>query len=175
MSPLSRCCTSAAPVIETLLGVQFSPLARFRWPTSACTGPGFPASIRIRRSSRRWCSCSTSVDEQRPAGAPALGRQLVSEPEARRWLIDASATQLVRIQRDRFIRKLAQGSRGRPVSAACPPGSRGRPSARRGGRAAGNPASGRAQPRAQRSRRRGAAPSVPDLVGGSVPETGAIR
>lgn len=100
------------PVIETLLGVQFSPLPRFsiahlglywsrvrgKYPVQEIKPPLAPVL----------------EEEQRPVAGPAFGLQLVAEPEARCWLIDASATQLVQIQGDRFIRnwrKVREGDR----------------------------------------------------------------
>ena len=90
------------PVIETLLGVQFSPLAGFSMAHFGL----YWSRVRSKYPDQEIKPPLVPVleEEQRPVGGPALGLQLVSEPEARCWLIDASATQLVQIQRDRFIR-----------------------------------------------------------------------
>lgn len=45
----------------------------------------------------------------KPPPPTAIGIQLMSEPDARCWFIDAPSTQLIQIQRDRFIRNWRKG------------------------------------------------------------------
>lgn len=100
------------PVIETLLGVQFSPLAGFSMAHFGLYWSRVRAKYPVHEIKPPLAPLPE--EEQRPAASPTFGLQLVSEPEARCWLIDASQTQLVQIQRDRFIRnwrKVRDGDR----------------------------------------------------------------
>lgn len=90
------------PVIETLLGVQFSPLAGFSITHFGLYWSRVRGKYPVQETKPPLAP--VLEEEQRSVAGPAFGLQLVSEPEARCWLIDASATQLVQIQRDRFIR-----------------------------------------------------------------------
>lgn len=93
---------SDPPVIETLLGVQFAPLALL---SVAHLGLYW---TKIRNSYPR---CET----QHPLGpafeefgaqarpGPTIGIELVPEPSVRCWFIDQSSTRLIQLQKDRFI------------------------------------------------------------------------
>ena len=91
------------PVIETLLGVQFSPIealsvlhfgifwneVRDAYPNHQIKPPLDPA-----------------VEDFEPTRAIGLafGLRVVSEPPLRCWLIDATSTELLQLQKDRFVR-----------------------------------------------------------------------
>lgn len=91
------------PVIETLLGVQFAPLE----------------SLSASRLGLYWGQIREAYPtaETKPALGPAVeqfgapvpmqlrfGVEVVSEPMLRFWFINHSSTQLLQIQKDRFIR-----------------------------------------------------------------------
>jgi uncharacterized protein (TIGR04255 family) len=90
------------PVIETVLGVQFSPLKSFSIPHFGL----FWAAIRADYPMQEIKPPLGPVMERFGVPPPADARSLTftSEPEARCWFIDASGTQLIQVQRDRFIR-----------------------------------------------------------------------
>lgn len=90
------------PVVETYLGVQFTPLAQFSiphfglyWTKIRENYPGFQVQSPLR-----------PMIEQFGAGQfvqPKLGVELVSVPDIRCWFIDKSGTMLTQVQRGRFI------------------------------------------------------------------------
>jgi len=90
------------PVIETLLGVQFAPLA------SLSTQHFGLYWAKIRTS---YPSCETksplspAIEEfgVQPRTGAKLGIEVISEPNVRCWFIDESSTRLIQVQRDRFI------------------------------------------------------------------------
>lgn len=99
------------PVIEVLLGVQFSPLA----------------SLSVAHLGLYWAALRQEYPnvEAKPALAPTteefggqpgmnlqIGFRLSEAPDVRCWLIDASGTQLIQVQNDRFLRnwRKAKGS-----------------------------------------------------------------
>lgn len=91
------------PVIETVLGVQFAPLESFTIP---CFGL-YWQRIRGRYPVQETQPALTRILEDfgtRLPVRPPLGIELVSQPEVRCWFIDASSTELIQVQRDRFIR-----------------------------------------------------------------------
>lgn len=91
------------PVIETLLGVQFAPLARLSashlglywgqirkaYPTAELKPPLGPAVEQFGQQVPRPLE---------------IGVEIVSEPPLRIWFINESSTQLLQIQKDRFLR-----------------------------------------------------------------------
>lgn len=91
------------PVIETVLGVQFPPLEflsilhlglywsqiRDTYPQQQIQPPLDPTFEEFGRQ---------------PAKGPVPGLQLVPEPDVRCWFIDPSSTELIQVQKDRFIR-----------------------------------------------------------------------
>jgi uncharacterized protein (TIGR04255 family) len=91
------------PVIETLLGVQFVPLQSFsilhfglyarqissEYPTHEIHPALNPALEDFEAS---------------PSAGPRIGISVVAEPDLRCWFIDPTFTQLIQVQRDRFIR-----------------------------------------------------------------------
>lgn len=91
------------PVIETILGVQFSPLRRLTLPYLGL----FWGTVRDRYPHQEVVPPLTPVTEE--FGHPTPGKVefsigVSSEPEARCWFIDSTSTQLIQVQRDRFIR-----------------------------------------------------------------------
>ena len=90
----------APPVIETLLGVQFSSTKQF--PTRLYTE--YWKRIMSRFPSLELQGPLPAVTEEfgRPQ-ALAFGIQLVQGDESRYWYIDESGTRLLQIQKDRFI------------------------------------------------------------------------
>lgn len=90
----------APPVVETLLGVQFSSTKQF--PTRLYTE--YWKRIMSRFPSLELQGPLPAVTEEfgRPQ-ALAFGIQLVQGDESRYWYIDESETRLLQIQKDRFI------------------------------------------------------------------------
>ncbi len=91
------------PVIETLLGVQFSPLESFTIPNLGL----YWAQIRDRYPIHEVKPPLASVSEEFEGGPPTglqVGLRLAREPEIRCWFIDDSGTQLIQVQKDRFVR-----------------------------------------------------------------------
>lgn len=89
------------PVIETVLGMQFAPLAEFSIPYLGL----YWAKIR---SFYPRCEIQPALVpafeefETQRTGSP-VGIELVSEPTVRCWFIDQSSTRLIQVQKDRFI------------------------------------------------------------------------
>jgi uncharacterized protein (TIGR04255 family) len=88
------------PVIESLLGVQFVPVERF----SAIQAGLFWNDIRSDYPTAESRPSLEPMPEDFGMKAPRIGIQLVTEPDFRYWFIDNSSTQLIQIQKDRFIR-----------------------------------------------------------------------
>ena len=91
------------PVIETLLGVQFSPLQSFsiihlglcwnqirsEYPNQEIKPPLIPTFEEF---------------EPQPGTVAKIGIGSAPEPDVRCWFIDPTSTQLIQVQKDRFIR-----------------------------------------------------------------------
>ena len=90
------------PVIETLLGVQFGPLRSFSIPHFGL----FWSQIRSDYPNQEMKPpLGPEVEDFGMSVAPGgVKVMLTTEPEARCWFIDPSQTQLIQLQRDRFIR-----------------------------------------------------------------------
>lgn len=88
------------PVIESLMGVQFIPLERF----SGIYAGLFWTDIRSSYPTSESKAALVPMTEDFGVIPPQIGIQLVTEPEFRYWFIDNSSTQLIQIQKDRFIR-----------------------------------------------------------------------
>lgn len=90
------------PVIETLLSAQFAPLPRLTSPHIGL----YWAEIRDRYPNQEVKPPLVPAIEEFPAPPPGprVGIELVAEPDVRCWFIDGTSTQLIQVQRDRFIR-----------------------------------------------------------------------
>ncbi len=89
------------PVIETVLSVQFQPLAKFTVPHFGL----YWAKIRdqypnIRAGPPLGPATEVFGGERKK---PAIGIQLVEGDDVRCWFIDSTQTHLIQVQRDRFI------------------------------------------------------------------------
>lgn len=89
------------PVIETLLSVQFVPLRKL---TLAYMGLYWGEVREEYPSHEVQPPLVPIVEEFPPKMGTGIGIALSPEPDARCWFIDSSSTQLIQIQRDRFIR-----------------------------------------------------------------------
>ena len=90
------------PVVETLLGVQFSPLANFSIPHFGL----YWAKIRQDYPNYQVLPPLGQRVEQFGSGLvqrPKIGVELISIPEVRCWFIEKSGAMLTQVQRDRFI------------------------------------------------------------------------
>lgn len=93
------------PVIETVLGVQFSPLQRF----SILHYGLFWKKIRVDYPKCNVVPPLDPVTEQfqdetkKIQAEPKITVELKSSPEIRYWFIDSSETGLIQVQTDRFI------------------------------------------------------------------------
>ncbi len=89
------------PVVETVLGVQFAPLQQFSSPYFGL----FWKEIRASYPSFELRPPLDVVIEEfgslRPG--PTLGVELVAEPAVRCWFKNGDSTQLIQVQRDRFV------------------------------------------------------------------------
>jgi len=90
----------APPVIETVLGVQFTPLEKWDiphfgmyWHDIRGDFPSFQVQPPLESEVERF---------DRPIGRRSLSLQLVSRPEVRCWFIDGTERTLVQIQRNRL-------------------------------------------------------------------------
>jgi uncharacterized protein (TIGR04255 family) len=96
------------PVAETVLGVQFAPIRKLTAPYQGL----FWSKVR-----RRY-----PVQEVHPplapappeafkgmVGIPGVRVEITTEPDARCWFIDETTTQLIQVQRDRFVRNWRKG------------------------------------------------------------------
>lgn len=91
------------PVVETLLGVQFAPLASFSLPHFGL----FWADIRGDYPHQETKPPLGPQFEEFGTGMlspDAVRVMLLQDPEARCWFIDSSRSQLIQVQRDRFVR-----------------------------------------------------------------------
>src|SRR2546421_522972 len=90
------------PVIETVLGVQFAPLKAFSIPHFGL----FWSTIRDDYPQQAMMPPLGNVVEDfaAPLVPDKIGISFVSEPEARCWFLNASGTELIQLQRDRFVR-----------------------------------------------------------------------
>ncbi len=91
------------PVVETLLGVQFAPLERL---TGSILGLYWGQVREAYPTAELKPPLGPAVEQFGPPTRMQLqvGLQVVSEPVLRFWFIDDSSTQLVQIQKDRFLR-----------------------------------------------------------------------
>lgn len=90
------------PVVETLLGVQFSPLVKFSIPHFGL----YWAKIREDYPNYQVLPPLGQVIEQfgaERAQQPKIGVELVSIPDVRCWFVEKSGAMLTQVQRDRFI------------------------------------------------------------------------
>ncbi len=95
------------PVAETILGVQFAPLEGFTLPYVALLWSRF----RDRYPNHEVKPPLSPVVEELsgPPRPTTIGIELTSDPSARFWFIDVTSTQLIQVQRDRFIRNWRKG------------------------------------------------------------------
>lgn len=95
------------PVIETVLGVQFVPVQELGLPHLGV----FWNQLRREYPKHEVKPALAPVVEEfpPPAAGGSVGIQLQSEPEARCWFIDETSTQLIQVQRDRFLRNWRRG------------------------------------------------------------------
>jgi uncharacterized protein (TIGR04255 family) len=99
----------APPVTETVLGVEFAPLANFGiphfglfWQALRADYPQFSVQPRL--------DSQIEIVGARPQKKPGFQIQILSQPPVRCWFINANSTELVQVQADRFIcnwRKIA--------------------------------------------------------------------
>lgn len=90
------------PVIETVLGVQFSPIKNFSIPHYGLYW------AKIRNDYPQYTvqpALDPVIERFEPESQPEfkIGVELVSAPEIRCWFIDRSETRLIQVQKDRFI------------------------------------------------------------------------
>jgi uncharacterized protein (TIGR04255 family) len=90
------------PVVETVLSVQFAPLKSFSIPHFGL----FWSTIRedYPQQAMKPPLGDAVEDLARPPVPNKIGIKLTAEPEARCWFLNASGTELVQLQRDRFVR-----------------------------------------------------------------------
>lgn len=91
------------PVVETVLGVQFAPLKLFSIPHFGL----FWSTIRQDYPKQDMKPPLGNVTEEfagSPVSEKKIGIRLSSEPEARCWFLNESGTELLQLQRDRFVR-----------------------------------------------------------------------
>lgn len=102
------------PVIETVLGVQFSPLKSFSIPHFGVFWNAIRSDYPTQEVKPPLGPIIEKFGVPPPMDAPSL--KFMAEPEARCWFIDASGTQLIQVQQDRFIRnwRKVTGSEGYP-------------------------------------------------------------
>jgi uncharacterized protein (TIGR04255 family) len=95
------------PVTETILGVQFAPLRGLSLPYLGL----YWATVRSEYPTQEVKPPLAPIVEEfdRRPGLPTVSLELASEPDVRCWLIDSTSTQLIQIQRDRFIRNWRKG------------------------------------------------------------------
>lgn len=90
------------PVIETYLGVQFTPLTKFSIPHFGL----YWSKIRDEYPDFQVQPPLIPVVEQFGAALmvqPKIGVELVSVPDVRCWFIEKSGRMLTQVQRDRFV------------------------------------------------------------------------
>jgi uncharacterized protein (TIGR04255 family) len=95
------------PVNETVLSIQFAPIANFWIPHYGL----YWATIRREFPRFEVHPALPSVTEQ--FGEPvmrqaSLGIQLIKEPDVRCWFLDQGGGRLIQVQRDRFIHNWRQ-------------------------------------------------------------------
>lgn len=92
----------APPVTETVLGVEFSPLALWGIPHFGLFWN------KLRADYQDWSVRPPLVSQieqfgDKPKQSQAITFQLVDEPEVRCWFFDQSRIRLIQVQKDRFI------------------------------------------------------------------------
>ena len=93
------------PVVETVLGVQFAPLRSL----SVIHLGLYWAEIRGKYPHQEIQPPLPHEVEEFPRKLGVrVGIELMAEPEARPWFIDATSTELLQVQKDRFIRNWRQ-------------------------------------------------------------------
>jgi uncharacterized protein (TIGR04255 family) len=90
------------PVVETVLGVQFAPLTSFTIPHFGL----FWSTVRDDYPRHEMKPPLGTVVENlaRPPVPDRVSIKFVAEPEARCWFLNTSGTELLQLQRDRFVR-----------------------------------------------------------------------
>jgi uncharacterized protein (TIGR04255 family) len=88
------------PVIETVLGVQFLPLRTLTMPYLG----QYWAEVRSEYPQAQVKPPLPQVIEEFPPAPVMANIEVSSEPEGRFWYISESNTELIQLQRDRFIR-----------------------------------------------------------------------
>ena len=90
------------PVTETLLGVQFAPLRSFSLPHFGLYWGQIRSEYPVQDTKP---PLGPQLEEFGPALPPQVVKLMLSAAiEARCWFIDSSGSQLIQVQRDRFIR-----------------------------------------------------------------------
>jgi len=91
------------PVIETVLGVEFSPLARFSiphfgmfWQTIRADYPNFSVQPPLDPQIE-------GAGDGKPPKGPGVLIRILGHPPVRCWFINAKNTELVQLQSDRFL------------------------------------------------------------------------
>ncbi len=91
------------PVIETVLGVQFSPLEALTIPHYGLYWSRIRADYPRSEVQPTLRPVTEQFEPESLARDPRPEISLVTVPEVRCWFIDRSETRLIQIQRDRFI------------------------------------------------------------------------
>lgn len=97
------------PVAETILGVQFAPLHKLTAPYQGL----FWSKVRHRYPIQEVHPPLAPLAPEIFKGVvaiPTVKLELTSEPDARCWFIDETSTQLIQVQRDRFVRNWRKGA-----------------------------------------------------------------
>jgi uncharacterized protein (TIGR04255 family) len=92
------------PVAETLLGVQFAPLTSFGLAHLGLFWHGIRRDYPYQEVYPPLSPIIEQFGRPTPTGTTKIEIGLPPEPEARCWFIDSHRTELMQIQRDRFIR-----------------------------------------------------------------------
>ena len=91
------------PVIETVLGVQFTPLVGFKTPHYGL----YWHKIKQEYNHAEAYPPIPSIVEEFGRGAvtriPQFSLEFVTDPDARCWFIDESKNNLIQVQRDSFV------------------------------------------------------------------------
>ncbi len=97
------------PVAETVLGVQFAPLRKLTAPYQGLFWSKLRRRYPVQEVHPPLAPLAPEVFKG-IVSMPTVRLELTAEPDARCWFIDESSTQLIQLQRDRFVRNWRKGA-----------------------------------------------------------------
>lgn len=95
------------PVNETALSIQFAPLEKFGLPHYGLYWTKIRSDFAKFQTHVPLLSTTEQFGEALP-GQPQFGIQFITQPDVRIWFLNDSGSQIIQVQRDRFVHNWRQ-------------------------------------------------------------------